>query len=195
MSEPTDSTKDRLKSFIERIERLEEEKRGTSEHIRYIYSEAKANDNHLHCYTFETRKALNSQGYEYCNSACGNSGYLCTGDNAAVPAYYLVTSGVFNEASSRWDKIDQGTSLLDTSGQISAFGATGTPPAAIFINYGTNEYLQTKSTANLQAAVTGCLSALRGPHHKRGSFPSSRSGCRTLRSIPTPPMSQQSAQA
>lgn len=127
-----------------------------------IYADGVGNDNHLHCYTFETRRALNSQGYEYCNSACGNSGYLCTGDNGDVPAYYLVTGGVFNEASSRWDKIDQGISLLDTSGQISAFGTTGTPPAAIFINYGTNEYLQTKSTTDLQAAVTGCLSALRG---------------------------------
>ncbi|QCO05461.1 DUF2312 domain-containing protein [Azospirillum argentinense] len=32
---------DRLKSFIERIERVEEEKRGLSEDIKEIYSEAK----------------------------------------------------------------------------------------------------------------------------------------------------------
>jgi uncharacterized protein (UPF0335 family) len=36
------STKARLKSFIERIERLEEEKAGLAEDIREVYGEAKA---------------------------------------------------------------------------------------------------------------------------------------------------------
>ncbi len=34
---------DRLRLFIERIERLEEEKRGIAEDIKNVYSEAKAN--------------------------------------------------------------------------------------------------------------------------------------------------------
>ena len=34
---------DRLKSFIERIERLEEEKRALAEDIKEVYAEAKAN--------------------------------------------------------------------------------------------------------------------------------------------------------
>ena len=126
-----------------------------------IYANGVGNDDHLFCYTFLTRRALNNLGYEYCNSACGNSGYLTLGDNGDVPAYYSVTSGVYSEALSRWDKIDQGISLLDGNGQISAFGSTGTPPAAIFINYGTNEYLQSKSTSDLQAAVTMCMTSLR----------------------------------
>ncbi len=39
MAEATD---DRLRLLIERIERLEEEKKGTAEDIRDVYSEAKA---------------------------------------------------------------------------------------------------------------------------------------------------------
>ena len=42
MKEPTDSTKDRLKSFIERIERLEEDKSGISGDIKQVYAEAKS---------------------------------------------------------------------------------------------------------------------------------------------------------
>ena len=34
---------DRLRSFIERIERLEEEKKGIADDIRDVYAEAKAN--------------------------------------------------------------------------------------------------------------------------------------------------------
>ena len=35
--------KDHLKAFVERIERLEEEKKATSDDIRDVYAEAKAN--------------------------------------------------------------------------------------------------------------------------------------------------------
>ncbi|WP_159977829.1 MULTISPECIES: DUF2312 domain-containing protein [unclassified Novosphingobium] len=41
MSE-TNSTEDRLRLLIERVERLEEEKKGISDDIRDVYSEAKA---------------------------------------------------------------------------------------------------------------------------------------------------------
>lgn len=41
MSE-TNSTEDRLRLLIERIERLEEEKKGISDDIRDVYNEAKA---------------------------------------------------------------------------------------------------------------------------------------------------------
>lgn len=37
-----ESTDDRLRLLIERIERLEEEKKGTADDIRDVYSEAKA---------------------------------------------------------------------------------------------------------------------------------------------------------
>jgi uncharacterized protein (UPF0335 family) len=36
-----DTTKERLKSFIERIERLEEEKKGIADDIKTVYQEAK----------------------------------------------------------------------------------------------------------------------------------------------------------
>ena len=37
-----DATDDRLRLLIERVERLEEEKKGTSDDIRDVYAEAKA---------------------------------------------------------------------------------------------------------------------------------------------------------
>lgn len=43
MSEPTTVAADQLKSIIERIERLEEEKETISADIRDVYAEAKAN--------------------------------------------------------------------------------------------------------------------------------------------------------
>jgi uncharacterized protein (UPF0335 family) len=39
----TSFAKDQLKAFVERIERLEEEKKATSEDIRDVYAEAKGN--------------------------------------------------------------------------------------------------------------------------------------------------------
>lgn len=39
----TKFAKDQLKAFVERVERLEEEKKGTADDIRDVYAEAKAN--------------------------------------------------------------------------------------------------------------------------------------------------------
>ena len=39
----TEIAKEQLKSFVERVERLEEEKRATADDIRDVYAEAKAN--------------------------------------------------------------------------------------------------------------------------------------------------------
>lgn len=43
MSTPEELAKDQLLSVIERIERLEEEKKGVSDDIKDVYAEAKAN--------------------------------------------------------------------------------------------------------------------------------------------------------
>ena len=40
---PARFAKDQLKAFVERIERLEEEKKATSDDIRDVYAEAKGN--------------------------------------------------------------------------------------------------------------------------------------------------------
>ena len=40
---PHEIAKDQLKSFVERIERLEEEKKATADDIKDVYAEAKAN--------------------------------------------------------------------------------------------------------------------------------------------------------
>ena len=42
MSNPDEIAKDQLRSIIERIERLEEEKKGISDDVRDVYAEAKA---------------------------------------------------------------------------------------------------------------------------------------------------------
>ena len=43
MSDPTTVAADQLKSFVERIERLEEEKQTIADDIKGVYDEAKAN--------------------------------------------------------------------------------------------------------------------------------------------------------
>lgn len=43
MSDPTNVAADQLKAFVERLERLEEEKQTISDDIRDVYAEAKAN--------------------------------------------------------------------------------------------------------------------------------------------------------
>ena len=43
MAGPASFAKDQLKSIVERIERLEEEKKATSDDIRDVYAEAKGN--------------------------------------------------------------------------------------------------------------------------------------------------------
>lgn len=40
---PDEIAKDQLKSFVERIERLEEEKKATADDIKDVYAEAKGN--------------------------------------------------------------------------------------------------------------------------------------------------------
>jgi uncharacterized protein (UPF0335 family) len=43
MADPAGFAKDQLKSIVERIERLEEEKQALSDDIKEVYAEAKAN--------------------------------------------------------------------------------------------------------------------------------------------------------
>lgn len=43
MSEPTGVARDQLRSIVERVERLEEEKKTIADDIKEVYAEAKAN--------------------------------------------------------------------------------------------------------------------------------------------------------
>jgi hypothetical protein len=113
-------------------------------------------------YSFYVTQALDKLGYDVGINACGYSGWLRPGDSGGdVPAYYLVSSGTYSDAGSRWNKIDQGVSILDSNGQISAYGSTNTTPSFIFINYGTNEMINGSSSTDLITAIQGCLTALR----------------------------------
>lgn len=126
-------------------------------------------DDHLSDYSFLVGQALRKEGYDYSLFACGYSGWLRPGDETQdVPPYYSIsgsidgTGGNYHAADSRWNKIDSTTSLLDPLGRISAYGAAHQEPAAILINYGTNETINGSSLSDVQASVTQCLSALRG---------------------------------
>lgn len=115
-------------------------------------------------------QALRTQGYEYGISACGWSGWLNPGDNPPgdVPGYYIVRNsangagGEYDDAASRWNKIDGNDhSLLDSQGHISAYGETGQEPSLIVINYGTNDVLHKSDKSDTTASINQSLAALR----------------------------------
>lgn len=119
-------------------------------------------------YSFALGRFLETQGMDYCVNACGGSGWIRPGDTGGdVPALYAVsgsTSGVggtYTDASSRWNKVDQGVSLLSSDSLLSSYGATATSPSVIFINLMTNEALTASSVSDCQASVTQCLAAYR----------------------------------
>ncbi|MCH4091724.1 SGNH/GDSL hydrolase family protein [Acetobacter sp.] len=125
-------------------------------------------DNIVYGYTFQVLQGLRAKGYEVCVSACGYSGYLVSGDSSAdVPPYYYVSGsssgsgGTYDDSKSRWNKIDANVSALDSNNHLSAYGAVGTEPAAIVVNYLTNEALSKFSTSDSQAAMRQAMTAHR----------------------------------
>lgn len=129
-------------------------------------------DDFSYSYTSHMMDALAVAGYELCVSACGYSGYLVPGDSTKdVPPYYQVTGssngqgGAFNASGSRFGLIDADTSLLDSAGHISGWGDVGQEPAAIIVNYGTNEALGTNggpwSVSDFTAAMVQSMAAHR----------------------------------
>ncbi|BCK77184.1 hypothetical protein AA0242T_2218 [Acetobacter aceti NRIC 0242] len=119
-------------------------------------------------YTYFLLQTLRAQGYEVCVSVCGYSGYLDTGDSTAdVPAYYYVSGssngsgGTYDDTKSRWNKIDENVSALDSNGHLTAYGDTGSEPVATLVNYLTNEALGKLSTSDCQAAMMQCMKAHR----------------------------------
>ena len=124
----------------------------------------------LTAYSHLVGQALQTQGYEYCISACGWSGWINKGDNPPgdVPGYYYISQSVngvggkYDDSLSRWNKIDGNNhSLLDATGQISAHGKTGQQPALIMINYGTNDQLHKSNPSDTMASIVQSLAALR----------------------------------
>jgi lysophospholipase L1-like esterase len=123
----------------------------------------------LECYSHLVGEALLTQGYEYGVSACGWSGWLHRGDNPPgdVPGYYVVSNSVsgaggeYVDALSRWNKIDACHSLLDAKDRISAYGEAGQEPAAILINYGTNDAIHPTCASDVKASIAQGLEALR----------------------------------
>ena len=123
----------------------------------------------LEGYSHLVGQALRTQGFEYGLSASGWSGWLHRGDNPPgdIPGYYTITDSVagrggkYDEADSRWNKIDASHSLLDERGHISAYGGIGQDPSLILINYGTNDAIHKTNDSDLNASIAQCLPALR----------------------------------
>jgi lysophospholipase L1-like esterase len=124
----------------------------------------------LSCYSHLVGEALRTQGWEYGISACGWSGWLAMGDNPPgdVPGYYVVTNsknvtgGEYDDAASRWNKIDGNRhSALDSKGHVSAYGQDGQVPSLILINYGTNDTLRHLNPSDVLGGIVQSLSALR----------------------------------
>ena len=123
---------------------------------------AAGNDNFSAAWTYAFGQAVNDNGRDYSVNACGYSGWLNPGDSTGdVPAYYATSGGTYADASSRWNKVDSGVSLLDSAGQMSAYGGTGTAPTNIWLVQGTNEALQNSSTSDVTASVRQAMTALR----------------------------------
>jgi len=124
----------------------------------------------LAVYSHLVGQALQTQGYEYCVSACGWSGWIHRGDTPPgdVPGLYAITNsvngtgGVYTDALSRWNKIDGNNhSLLDSKGHISGHGMTDEEPSLITINYGTNEAIHKSDPSDTKASIIQSLSVLR----------------------------------
>ncbi len=120
-------------------------------------------------YSYLVGEALRTMGYEYCISACGWSGWINKGDNPPgdVPGYFFIgnsnkgSSGEYDDAASRWNKIDGNNSLLDSRGKISGYGQTGQEPGLIMINYGTNDHLHHSNPNDTFWSMVQSLAALR----------------------------------
>lgn len=131
-------------------------------------TEGVGTDGNLSAYSYFVGQALQTLGYEYCVSACGYSGWICRGDASKdVPAYYAVSGskngegGTYDDAASRWNKIDAQHSLLDAKGHLSGHGQEGQEPSIITINYGTNEAMSQANESDLQASIIQGIGALR----------------------------------
>jgi len=119
-------------------------------------------DNFLCSYSFYLSRALDQIGFDLSVSACGFSGWLRPGNGGGdVPAYFMVAGGAYHEGLSRWNRIDEGVSLLDGEGRISAYGGENSGPAMILINYGTNDAICGCARADVEASIAGALAALR----------------------------------
>jgi hypothetical protein len=114
--------------------------------------------NFLHGSTFFAAQELRRQGYDVGVVAATGSGFTVAG-NGNVPALYAISGGAYVPASSRWNLLDSGVSLLDSAGQISGYGGTGQTPSVILWNYGTNDGQGGTPAATLTASVTGVLGA------------------------------------
>jgi len=94
----------------------------------------------IHGYAYNLERALSELGYDLSVNACSGSGWTIQGNALLdVPAYYKVQGGVYQNSLSRWNRIDENVSLLDSNSRISAYGNTNSEPAFIIINYLTND--------------------------------------------------------
>jgi hypothetical protein len=123
-------------------------------------------DDSLVAYSHLEGEAFHQLGYEYSVKAFGYWGLLAPGDaDSSVPPFYAVTGstngGNGTLEPSSWDKLDPENSLLDSRGQISAYGPVDEQPFLIQLNFGGNECRIGSKESDMEASVSQCLVALR----------------------------------
>jgi len=121
-------------------------------------------DDYIHSNVWMVAQALFAQGYDVGSIATSGSGVLYAGaayDNF-VPGLCIVTTTTGAcTAASRWNLVDLGVSALDSNGQLSAHGATGTAPSLIFTNIGTNDANESVSQTLFGPAIKQMLTTER----------------------------------
>lgn len=116
----------------------------------------------IHSHTFGYHNFLDQMGYDLSVNVCRSVGWNIPGNALGdVPAYYKVSAGSYNNALSRWNRIDENVSLLDTNGMISAYGDVDTDPDFIIINLLTNDCGFGYNASDVQASIFQGLSVLR----------------------------------
>jgi len=116
----------------------------------------------IHTYTFGLSNMLEQLGYDLCVNACSSVGWTVVGNALGdVPAYCKSDGTGYRDDLSRWNKIDQGVSLLDANGKISAYGQLGQEPSFIIINLLTNDCGFAANVTHTQASILQGLTLLR----------------------------------
>ena len=121
---------------------------------------AGSTDDFFDSHMYLAMNALEARGYDVGTAIMTGTGFIATLNG--VPGDYPVSGGVYGGATSgRWNQVDQGVSLLDANGQISAYGFTGTSPALIVYETLGNDERVSANVSDLQTSVRSEALALR----------------------------------
>jgi lysophospholipase L1-like esterase len=120
------------------------------------------NGSFIHGYSVNILNMFDELGYDLSVNACSQVGWLVPGNGLGdVPAYYKIDASGYRDDLSRWNRIDETVSLLDSNGKISAYGELNQLPSFIIINLLTNDTGTGQNTVYVQDSIYQALIALR----------------------------------